>query len=99
MVKASPHLAHQDRQVSLGDLFAQHVADGGGDGRRRQTGRGNLVEQGLKQVVVGAVDHDHVHVGVFQCLGRLQPTEAAADDDHALPLRPRWTPLRVGGGR
>ena len=75
-------LAHEHGQATVFDLLAQDVADGGGDGRCRQASRGHLVQQRLKQVVVGAVDHDHVDMGAGQCLGRFQTTKAAADDDH-----------------
>ena len=48
-----------------------------GEDPRRQ-----LVEQRLEQVVVGAVDEGHVDLGTPQELGREEPAEAAADDDH-----------------
>src|SRR3712207_6948640 len=42
--------------------------------------------QGLEQVVVGPVDQGHVDVGVGQLADGVQPAEAAADHDHAVPL-------------
>jgi len=57
-------LAHQHRQVASRDLLAQDVADGARDCWRGQAGRGHLVEQGLEQVMVGAVDDDDLDIGV-----------------------------------
>ena len=55
--------------------------------RRRDVGRGecggrDLVEERLEQVMVAAVDQDHVDVSPREGAHRPQPAEAAADDDH-----------------
>jgi hypothetical protein len=72
-------LGHHDPDVRL---FAEDAADRLGDVRRREDRRRHLVEQRLEQVVVVTVDDDHLDRLLGQRLGRLQPGEAAADDDH-----------------
>ena len=57
------------------------IRPGGQDARR------HLVEQRLEQVVVGAVHHRDVDVGVGQRAHRVEAAEAAADDDD--PVRAR----------
>jgi hypothetical protein len=42
-----------------------------------------LVEERLEGVVVVAVDHDDLGVGIFQLLRRPGPGEAAAEDENA----------------
>ena len=76
-------LAHQHREVASGNLVTQDVADGAGNRRCGQASRGHLVEQGLEQVVVGAVDDDDFDIGMRQRLGRFQTTKTATNDDHA----------------
>ena len=71
-------LAEHDLEVLLA---AKNGADGGADLGGRQRGGGDLIEQGLKDVVVAAVDEGHVDRGFGQCFGGRQPGEAAADDD------------------
>jgi hypothetical protein len=74
-------------------LLAEQVADGRGNRRRRQAGRGHLVEQGLEQVVVGLVQQRHIHVSTPEHARGLQPAKAATDDDD---LRARAVGLRCG---
>ena len=47
----------------------------------RQAGGGDLVEQRLEQVVIGAIDHRHAHRRARQRPRGEQAAEAAADDD------------------
>ena len=51
----------------------------------RQRRRRHLIEQRLKDVVVMAIDHGHVHVGGRERAGGVQPAKSAADDDDARP--------------
>jgi hypothetical protein len=82
-------------EVDVGDLgqqrarvrlFLDHTAQGGRDQPGRQDARRHLVEQRLEQVVVGAVHHRDVHVGVRQRAHRVEPAEAPADDDDLVPI-------------
>ncbi len=61
--------------------FSKNAAHGRGDiGRRESSGR-DLVEERLKKVIIGAVDHGHADRFVAEMLGRLETAEAGADDD------------------
>jgi hypothetical protein len=73
-------LTQQRGQVGLA---AKQVAYGRGNGRGRQAGSGNLVQQGLKQVVVGLVHQGHIYRGAVQGAGGFQAAKAAADDHDA----------------
>jgi hypothetical protein len=61
--------------------LAQDGADGLGDLRRRQTGRGHLIEQRLEEMVVALVDHGDVGIGAGQVVRGAQAAETGADDD------------------
>jgi hypothetical protein len=50
----------------------------------RQDPGGDLVEQRLEQVVVGAVHHRDLDVGPLQRLRDVQPAEPAPDHDHTV---------------
>ena len=76
------HLRLQHGEPPAAHLFAQDVADGRRHRGRGQTGRGHLVEQGLKQVVVGAVDERHLDLGLGQSAHSLEAAKTAADDHH-----------------
>ena len=69
-------LAHEHRSVAL---VAQDVAQRGGDGRRGEAGGGHLVEQGLEEVMVAAVDERDVHGRLAQRAHRPEAGETAAD--------------------
>ncbi|WP_245262972.1 MULTISPECIES: hypothetical protein [Mesorhizobium] len=62
---------------------AQYLADWLGDVRRRQGGGCNLIEQGLEQVVIVAVDDRHPRSPPSERLGNLQTGKATADHDDA----------------
>ena len=78
------------RGVDLLDLGQQHLdvvlptedaAERRGDVGGGQGGGGHLVQQGLEEVVVAAVDEQHVDVGAVQRLRGSQPGESPSDDD------------------
>ena len=91
-----PHLHHLALPVDAGDAAEDHagivlareqVADRPGDvGRRQGSGR-HLVQQGLKQMVVPAVDHRDVDRAIAQPSHGFEAAEACADDNHLLPAR------------
>jgi hypothetical protein len=62
-------------------LFSQNPAYGGGNLARSEDRDGHLIEQWLKQVVVGAVHQDYLRRGVFESLGCGQPSKPSANDD------------------
>ena len=66
-------LAEHDPRVALA---AQHVADRRGDVALGEHARGDLVEQRLEEVVVGAVDHHHLDRRAAQRLGGEQPARS-----------------------
>ena len=70
---------HEHRGVPLP---AQQVADGRGDVPRREDGRRHLVEQGLEEVVVPAVEERDADGGLVQRARHGESSEPAADDDH-----------------
>ena len=59
----------------------------GRDLARREQAGGDLVEQRLEQVVVGAVDQRDLGPAAGQDLRRPDAAEAAADDHHAMSWR------------
>jgi hypothetical protein len=63
---------------------AKEAAQRGRDLAGREDPRRDLVEEGLEEVVVGAVDERDVDREPAQGLRRPQAAEAAADDDDAL---------------
>ena len=74
------HLREQDAHVLLApEDAAQRRSDLGG---RERAGR-NLVGERLKEMEVAPVDERDVDRGAAQLAHRLQPREAAADDDDA----------------
>ncbi len=79
-------------------LAAQDESDRLSDIRRRQGRRGHLVEKRLKQMVVAAVDEQHVHRRVPERTGSEQPTETTPDDHdlrspcHLQQMSPDWRP-------
>jgi hypothetical protein len=77
------HVGEQHREVGL---LAQDAADGRGDVGRGQRGGGHLVEQGLEDVVVLAVDdRDAGQVG-RKLLRKGQAAEAGTEDDDVREL-------------
>ena len=52
--------------------------------RRGQSGGGNLVEQWLKQMVIGAVHHRHLRAGMMEMFAKRQAAKARAEHDHPL---------------
>jgi len=73
-------LVHEHLGVGLA---AEDGADGLGNVGRRQYGEGNLVKQGLKGVVVAAVDYGDVDRQAGKAPGCVEAGKATADDDHA----------------
>src|SRR6185369_452862 len=63
---------------------AHEMADRPRDLAARERGRGHLIEQRLKQMMVAAVDQRDLDRRARQPVGRLQPAEAGADDDDAM---------------
>ena len=61
--------------------LAQDRADGLGDLRRRQAGRGHLIEQRLEEMVVAPVDDRDVGIGAGEARCSTQAAETGADDD------------------
>ena len=72
------HRAEQGR-----DLLAssEEMANRPGDLGSCKRGRGHLIEQGLKQVVVALIDNGDPHGCASQAMRDFQPAEAASDDD------------------
>jgi hypothetical protein len=64
--------------------MAQHIADRRRDVTLGQHPRSDLVEQCLKQVMVGLIDDDHLDRRASERLGGEQAAEPAADDDDAM---------------
>ena len=67
-------------------LPAQDAADRRGDVARVQRRRRDLVQQGLKQVMILAVDQDHPHRRAPQHPCGVQAAEPASHDHHRRPL-------------
>jgi hypothetical protein len=65
----------------------EHASDRVGDLARREARRGDLVEQRLEDVVVGAVQNRDVKRGAVERASRVQASESPADDDYAGGLR------------
>jgi hypothetical protein len=76
---------------------ADHPAQRGRDRPGRQDPGGDLVEQRLEEVVVGAVDERDVHEGAVEGARGVQPPEPAADHHDPVP-RPGARPDRPRGG-
>ena len=86
------HVDGAGRQVEAGDLTElhgdvgvplEHLAQWWRHGSGRQDPGGDLVEQRLEEVVVGALHHRDVDVGASEELRCEQPAEATADDEHS----------------
>ena len=69
--------SHDDVAVFLA---AQHLPNGRRDVPGREGCSRHLVEQRLKQVMVVAIDEDHLSLGMLEGLGRSDSPEAASDD-------------------
>lgn len=77
-------LRHQRARVAL---VAQHGADRICNVARVERGGGDLIQQGLEEVVVAAIDDDHVHVGAAEIARGAEAGEPAADHDCGLAAR------------
>ena len=77
-VSMPQHLAHVHGDVAL---VAQDVAQRRGDRRRREPGGGHLVEQGLEQMMVAAIDQRDLDRRALELAHGPEPGESAADDD------------------
>ena len=67
-----------------GRVVAQDVADGRRDLPLREDAGGDLVEQGLEQVVVCPVDQGDPDRRPLEGAGREEAAEATPDDDHVV---------------
>ena len=99
----SGHLDHHHRGVRLSRY---HLADGGRDLAGREDRRRHLVEERLEQVMVRAVDEQHVHRRAAQALRGREAPETGPHDDHTHSTGPAggrsvaFRALRhVAGGR
>ena len=81
------HLAQDDAH---GGVVAEDVADSRGDLPFREDAGRHLVEQGLEEVVVGAVDQRDPDRCPPQGLGGEEAAEARADDHHMVPASSTW---------
>ncbi len=86
----------EDRRIPLPP---EDAPDGRRNLRRREARRGHLVEQGLEQVVVAAIDDGEAHGRPAQSLGGVEPRESRPHDHHPgiatghiahQPSAPRW---------
>src|SRR4051812_12875473 len=68
-------------------LISQDRSNGPGHVWRGQGGGCDLVEQRLEAMMVLPVDHGDVDPRPCKLLGRLEPSEAAADNDDARQAR------------
>ncbi len=73
------HDSEQHLQVGLP---AENRPDGRGDVPRREARRGDLVEQGLEEVIVVAVDERDPDRGAGERARGVEAAEAAPDDDN-----------------
>ena len=78
------HISQQHAHVRLA---AQNPPDGRGNVTRRQPGRGHLVKERLKHVVVAPVDEGHPHWGPPQRPRRIKPRKTAPNDNHVVRSR------------
>lgn len=65
-------------------LTAEGGAERGGDVAWREAAGGDLIEERLKEVEVALIDDGHAGAGAAEGLGRVEPREAAADNDDAM---------------
>src|ERR1035441_3009240 len=68
-------------------IVLEHDTQGGGNFAGREPAGGHLVEQGLEEVEVAAIDQCDRYGRAAEGLGDIQPAESAADDHHAM----RWS--------
>ena len=68
-------------------LLAEEMTDRRDDLGRRQHCGGDLVQEGLEEMVVGTVDDDDGQVRARQGARGAQTAEAGADDHHATHAR------------
>jgi len=73
-------LSQDDRGVLL---VPKNPADRGGNLARCKDRDGHLIEQRLKQVVVGAVHQHYARWRLFEGFGRSQASKPSANDDNA----------------
>jgi hypothetical protein len=76
------HFAKQHARIRVA---AEDVPGRRGDVTLGQDARRHLIEQRLEQVMVGAVDHGHLHRSTPQGLRGGQPAEARADYHDPVP--------------
>src|SRR5678815_317783 len=72
------HAAHQDVGVLV---LAKDRTDRISDVAGAQGSCGHLVEHGLEQVVIGAINDGHMHRSTLEGAGGVESAEAAAQDD------------------
>src|SRR5262245_39632007 len=84
------HLRQDDARVALA---AKDAADRRGDVGGRQSGSRNLIEQGLEQVIVVAIDHHDIEWHLRQSPGGRQPAKSGSNDDDT-----RAVTGGIGGG-
>src|SRR5579862_6685753 len=77
-------LGEHDQRVSL---TPEDQPDWLGNVRRAKRGGSDLVQKGLKQMVVVAVDQQHIDGRVLQGARREEPPKSTPDDDD---LGPSW---------
>ncbi len=94
LARGEVHCIHLREQHARVLLVAQDGADRLGDVRRGERRGGDLVEQGLQEVIVVAVDDEHVGGRAAQRPGGEQAAEAATDDHDPRPGSPRQQLLR-----
>src|SRR5262249_7641856 len=82
------HLRQKDFRILL---LVEQVPDRRGDVGRRQRGGGQLIEQGLKDVMIRPVDEGDVDERVAKHARGIEAAEPAADDEHAGPFHIRST--------
>src|SRR5690606_41175233 len=62
-------------------LILKDLSDGCGNVVRLQTCRRHLIKQWLEGVIIVAVDHNHLILGMFQGLGQLKPGKTTSQND------------------
>jgi hypothetical protein len=72
------HLAHLEGEIFLPAENRSHRL---GDLRRQQSRNGNLIQQGLEEVVIVFIDECNAHGSVRQSAGGFDARKACADDD------------------
>ena len=75
--------AYRVRQQDLDvPLPPQDPADGRSNIPRRQRCGGDLIQQGLEQVMVSSIDDGHIDRFALERTSRIQAAEPAANDDY-----------------